>query len=138
MDFELSDDQQLFWETARKFLDAECPPATVRALADEPAGFDRAWWTRAAALGWTSFFVPEELGGGTVSGRPVLDLVIVAEELGRHVGPGPLLPVNVVAGAVAAYGNDEQRAEILPRWPPASRSPPGPTPSRAAAGGDGT
>jgi len=114
VDFELSDDQQLFWETARKFLDAECPPATVRALADEPAGFDRAWWTRAAALGWTSFFVPEELGGGTVSGRPVLDLVIVAEELGRHVGPGPLLPVNVVAGAVAAYGNDEQRAEILP------------------------
>jgi alkylation response protein AidB-like acyl-CoA dehydrogenase len=114
VDFELSDDQQLFWETARKFLDAECPPAVVRAWAEEPAGFDRAWWKRAAALGWTSFFVPEALGGGTVSGRPVLDLVIVAEELGRHVGPGPLLPVNVVAAAVAAYGNDEQRAEVLP------------------------
>jgi alkylation response protein AidB-like acyl-CoA dehydrogenase len=114
VDLELSDDQQLFWETARKFLDAESPISTVRALADEPAGFDRAWWQRAAALGWTSFFVPEELGGGTVSGRPVLDLAIVAEELGRHVGPGPLLPTNVVAAAVAAHGRDDQRAGVLP------------------------
>src|SRR5262249_41038628 len=114
VDFELTDDQQLFWETARKFLDSECPPAAVRAVAAEPAGFDRAWWQRAAALGWTSFFVPEALGGGTVSGRPVLDLVIVAEELGRHVGPGPLLPTNVVAAAVAERGTDAQRAEVLP------------------------
>jgi alkylation response protein AidB-like acyl-CoA dehydrogenase len=114
VDLELSDDQQLFWETARKFLGAESPISTVRALADEPAGFDRGWWRRAAALGWTSFFVPEELGGGTVSGRPVLDLAIVAEELGRHVGPGPLLPTNVVAAAVASHGRDEQRAGVLP------------------------
>ena len=113
MDFELSDDQQLFWETARKFLDAECPPAVVRALADEPAGFDPAWWRRAAELGWTSFFVPEEFGGGTVSGHPVLDLAIVAEEVGRHVAPGPLLPTNVVAAAVAAHGNDDQQAGVL-------------------------
>jgi alkylation response protein AidB-like acyl-CoA dehydrogenase len=114
VDFELTDDQQLFWETARKFLDAECPTSVVRALADEPAGFDRGWWERAAELGWTSFFVPDELGGGTVSGRPVLDLVIVAEELGRHVGPGPLLPTNVVAAAIAAHGREDQRADVLP------------------------
>jgi alkylation response protein AidB-like acyl-CoA dehydrogenase len=114
VDFELSDDQELFWTTTRKFLDAECPIPTVRALADEPAGFDRDWWRRAAALGWTSVFVPAALGGGSVSGHPVLDLVIVAEELGRHVGPGPLLPTNVVAAAVAAHGREEQQAEVLP------------------------
>jgi alkylation response protein AidB-like acyl-CoA dehydrogenase len=114
VDFELSAEQELFWTTTKKFLDSECPISTVRALADEPAGFDLSWWQRAAALGWTSAFVPADLGGGSVSGRPVLDLVIVAEELGRHVGPGPLLPTNVVAAAVAAAGTQHQRTAVLP------------------------
>ncbi|HKA05534.1 MAG TPA: acyl-CoA dehydrogenase family protein [Acidimicrobiales bacterium] len=114
MDFELSAEQELFWTTTKKFLDAECPIPTVRALADDPVGFDAAWWQRGAALGWTSAFVPAEFGGGSVSGRPVLDLVIVAEEFGRHVGPGPLLPTNVVAAAIAAAGTDDQRTAVLP------------------------
>src|SRR5262249_53173508 len=114
VDFELSAEQELFWTTTKKFLDAECPIPTVRALADDPVGFDAAWWQRGAALGWTSAFVPAEFGGGSVSGRPVLDLVIVAEEFGRHVGPGPLLPTNVVAAAIAAAGTDDQRTAVLP------------------------
>ena len=43
-------------------------------------------------------------GGGSVSGEGLLDLVLVAEEMGRLVAPGPLLPVNVVADALARCG----------------------------------
>ena len=58
--------------------------------------------------------VPEADGGGSLSEHGLLDLVLVAEEMGRLVSPGPLVPVNVVASAVAAPGTAEQRAEVLP------------------------
>ena len=114
MNLGLTDDQQFFQETTRKFLEQEAPITSVRALADDPDGFDRAWWARGAELGWTSFLVPEDDGGGSLSGEGVVDLAIVAEEMGRLVSPGPLVPTNVVADAVARGGSAELRAEVLP------------------------
>jgi len=114
MNPELSEDQEFFRETTRKFLAAEVPLTTVRALYEEPDGFDRAWWRQAAELGWTSMFVPEAHGGGSLSGRPTVDAVIVAEEMGRMVAPGPFLAVNVVAAALAWSGSDAQQADVLP------------------------
>jgi alkylation response protein AidB-like acyl-CoA dehydrogenase len=111
---ELSEDQAFFRDTTRKFLAAETPLTTVRDLYQVPDGFDPRWWRQAAELGWTSMFVPEAHGGGSLSGRPTVDAVIVAEEMGRMVAPGPFLPVNVVAAALAWSGTDQQQAELLP------------------------
>jgi alkylation response protein AidB-like acyl-CoA dehydrogenase len=72
------------------------------------------WWQRAAELGWTSLLVPEELGGGNVSGDGVADLALVAELSGRTVAPGPLHPVSVVlAGLADAPENHQQTIESL-------------------------
>ncbi|HKA04240.1 MAG TPA: acyl-CoA dehydrogenase family protein [Acidimicrobiales bacterium] len=114
MELELNQDQELFRDTTRKFLESESPLTTVRALADDPDGFDRRWWQRGAELGWTALLVPEDLGGGSITGAGLLDLVLVAEEMGRLVAPGPLLPVNVVASALVASGTAEQRETVLP------------------------
>jgi alkylation response protein AidB-like acyl-CoA dehydrogenase len=115
VDLRLTDDQQLFRETTRKFLETTSPLATVRQLADsEPAGFDPKWWKRGAELGWVSMLVAEDDGGGSVSGHGLLDLVLVAEEMGRLVSPGPLLPTNVVAAAIAGSGTPTQRQRWLP------------------------
>jgi alkylation response protein AidB-like acyl-CoA dehydrogenase len=114
MELELSQDQELFRDTTRKFLESECPLTTVRAWADDPNGYDGAWWRKGADLGWTALLVPEELGGGSITGKGLLDLVLVAEEMGRLVSPGPLLPVNVVASALVASGTDEQKESVLP------------------------
>jgi alkylation response protein AidB-like acyl-CoA dehydrogenase len=114
MDPVLTDDQQFFQETVRKFLEQECPVATVRQWAGRDEGYDPAWWRRAADLGFTALLVSEENGGGSLSGRGLLDLVIVAEEMGRLVSPGPLVPVNVVADSLSRYGSAEQRARLLP------------------------
>ena len=114
MDLGLSEDQEFFQETTRKFLESELPLAAVRRLADQPSGFDREWWRRGADLGWTSMLVPEEHGGGSLAGEGLLDLVLVAEEMGRLVSPGPLLATNVVADAVAVRGTLEQRETLLP------------------------
>jgi alkylation response protein AidB-like acyl-CoA dehydrogenase len=111
---ELSHEQELFAETTRRFLESSCPLTTVRQLADVAAGFDRDWWRRGAELGWTSMLVPEELGGGSVSGEGLMDLVLVAQEMGRLVSPGPFLPTNVVAGAIAESGTGDQQQQLLP------------------------
>jgi alkylation response protein AidB-like acyl-CoA dehydrogenase len=139
VELELSEEQAFFQQTTRKFLAAECPVAAVRSLEDDPAGFTPDYWRRGADLGWTSMLVPEADGGGSLSENGLLDLVLVAEEMGRMVSPGPLVPVNVVAAALAEAGTPEQRAAVLPglldggtlaAWC-------GPEPVDAAAEGDG-
>jgi alkylation response protein AidB-like acyl-CoA dehydrogenase len=113
VDFVLNDEQQLLRETTAKFLDDTCPLAEVRRIAEEvPAGFDRDWWRQGAELGWTSMLVPEELGGGCVSGGPLADLALVAEEMGRRVTPGPLAPTNVVAAAIARSGSPVHHKQL--------------------------
>jgi alkylation response protein AidB-like acyl-CoA dehydrogenase len=112
---DLSPEQALFQETSRKFLEAVAPVGTVRALADDPVGFDRDLWRRSAELGWLGLLVPEKFGGGSLSGKGVIDLTIVANQIGRVVHPGPTLPVNLVASAIATEGSIEQGEELLPR-----------------------
>jgi alkylation response protein AidB-like acyl-CoA dehydrogenase len=113
IDLELTPDQDLFRDTTRQFLNAHVPLTTVRAWAETPAGFDRAWWRRGAELGWTSLLVSEERGGGSISGRGLCDLALVAEEMGALVSPGPLGPVNVVAQTISADGSDDQVDRVL-------------------------
>ncbi len=114
MEPELSEDQEFFLATTRKFLAAEATTATVRALEPDPAGFDADYWRRGAGLGWTSLLVPEEHGGGSVAEHGLADLVLVAEEMGRRVAPGPLSPTNLVASAVGTAGGPVQRLAVLP------------------------
>ena len=98
----------LFVSTTQAFLDKEASLSHVRGLHDSDVSFHKDWWQRAAELGWASLLVPEELGGGSVSGDGVADLVLVAEQIGRTVAPGPLHPVSVVlAGLVEAPGGHE-------------------------------
>ena len=115
MELELSEEQAFFAETTRRFLASESSLAAVRALEHDPLGYDPEVWARGAELGWTSLLVGEEHGGGCFSEHGLSDLVLVAEEMGRVVSPGPLVPVNVVAEAVGRHGSLAQRTAVLPR-----------------------
>lgn len=107
-------EQMLFASTAQAFLDKEVPLSTVREIQSRGGSFDARWWQRAAELGWASLLVPEELGGGSVSGDGVADLALLAEQAGRTVAPGPLHPVSVVlAGLVEAPEHHETTIESL-------------------------
>jgi alkylation response protein AidB-like acyl-CoA dehydrogenase len=114
MEIALTDDQEFFRDTTRKFLGSECPISKVRELRGDEAGFEPDYWRQGAELGWTSLLVPEELGGGSVSGSGPSDLALVAHAFGVHVAPGPLLPCNVVAATLARSGSAQQQSEILP------------------------
>jgi alkylation response protein AidB-like acyl-CoA dehydrogenase len=119
----------LFASTAQAFLEKEGSLSRVRELHAAGKTFEPVWWQRAAELGWSSMLVPEELGGGSVSGDGVGDLALIAELIGRTVAPGPLHPVNtVLAGLVdAAAGSDSAethsalieslvRGELIASW----------------------
>lgn len=114
MEVSLNDDQEFFRETTRRFLTTECPISTVRELAGTDSGYEPAYWRQGAELGWTSLLIPDEHGGGSISGDGVVDLTIVADAFGRSVAPGPLVPTNVVAATIARSGSDAQRDDLLP------------------------
>jgi alkylation response protein AidB-like acyl-CoA dehydrogenase len=104
----------LFASTTQSFLEKEAPLSRLRALHAAGTSFDTDWWPRAAELGWTSLLVPDDLGGGSVSGSGVRDLAMVAELAGKTVAPGPLHPVStVLAGLVEAPENHQGTIESL-------------------------
>jgi alkylation response protein AidB-like acyl-CoA dehydrogenase len=104
----------LFASTTHSFLEKETPLPRIREMYDAGETFDAEWWSRAAELGWTSLLVPEELGGGSVSGSGVQDLALVAEIAGKTVAPGPLHPVStVLAGLVEAPDGHQDTIEAL-------------------------
>ncbi|BBY66473.1 acyl-CoA dehydrogenase family protein [Mycolicibacterium helvum] len=107
-------EQLLFASTTQAFLEKEASLSRVRELHAADRSFDSEWWQRAAELGWTSLLVPEELGGGSVSGDGLADLALVAEQIGHSVAPGPLHPVSIVlAGLAEAPGGHEDTIDAL-------------------------
>ncbi len=110
MRFDLSDDQEFFRDTARRFIESEVPMSVVREWHELDEGYPSSWWKSVAELGWTSLLIPEALGGGSISSRPIVDLSIVADEMGRGVTPGPFMGTNVVAETLARSGNAVQQA----------------------------
>jgi alkylation response protein AidB-like acyl-CoA dehydrogenase len=115
MELDLSNDQELLRETTARFIQAECPLPTVRQLAQRETALPDGYLRAAAELGWFAMLVPEEHGGGNISGEGLRDLAIVAEERGRGLQPGPFVSMNVAAWALAAAGSDAQQRDLLPR-----------------------
>jgi len=88
MDFDLNKTQRLLKETARQFLSRQCKPERVRRLMETDTAYDAALWQAIADQGWTGLIVPESHGG---LGAGIVELAVVAEEMGRACVPGPFL-----------------------------------------------
>src|SRR6266567_2217646 len=85
MDFAFSEEQEMLRRSARDFLTKECSSKVVRRLMEADDSYDAALWKKIAGLGWTALGIPESYGGvGTF-----LDLIVVLEEAGRALLPGP-------------------------------------------------
>jgi alkylation response protein AidB-like acyl-CoA dehydrogenase len=111
MNFGFSEEQEFLRTTAREFLTKEAPMTAVRELMDDPRGYQPAIWAKMAELGWTGLLLPEEYGG---AGLTLIDLIVVAEELGRALTPSPFFATLQGSLAVLHGGTDTQRKEILP------------------------
>jgi alkylation response protein AidB-like acyl-CoA dehydrogenase len=113
MDIGFSEEQELLRESARRFLESECTTQFVRQRMAEPEAVTGEFWAKLAEQGWLGIVYPEEYGG---SGLGVVDLVVLMEEMGRAVMPGPFLSTVLLGGAaIAAAGTPAQRQRWLPR-----------------------
>ena len=79
---------------AKDFLAKECPKTRIRELEKSDAGFDPQTWCKMADLGWLGLVFPEEYGG---TNSEFMDLVVLVEELGRNILPGPFFSTVVLA-----------------------------------------
>ena len=112
MDLNLTEQQEMVRRTARDFLDRECPTSFVREMEKDSRGVAFSLWQRLGELGLLGMAFPEEHGGG---GQTLLDFIIVLEELGRAMFPGPVAQTVTGTGfAVLEFGDDAQRRRFLP------------------------
>jgi alkylation response protein AidB-like acyl-CoA dehydrogenase len=106
-------DQHIFRDSARRFIRDNAPIAALRARLGQPATPD--YLRATGSLGWYAPFVPEEFGGGSVSGHAVLDAVMLAEVLGAALQPAPAITMHVTARAIARSGSAAMSHEWLSR-----------------------
>ncbi|MUL80763.1 MULTISPECIES: acyl-CoA dehydrogenase family protein [unclassified Mycolicibacterium] len=99
LDYSLTEDHVDLQTAYRQFFKTHSDIETVRAA--EPSGFDKSLWERLCAMGATTMSLPESVGG---DGATLVDLTLVAEELGRSLAPVPWIDHVVAARLLARLG----------------------------------
>src|SRR5947199_4554517 len=113
MDFGFSEEQEMLRKSARDFLAKESLMTYVRQMMEDDRGFTDAQWKKMAELGWMGLILPEQYGG---AGLDFVDLVVVLEEMGRVVLPGPFFSTVILGGvALLEGGSAAQKRELLPK-----------------------
>jgi alkylation response protein AidB-like acyl-CoA dehydrogenase len=112
MNFELSEDQRAFQQTARDFATAEMAPNAARW--DEEKFFPVDTLRAAAALGFGGIYVRDDVGG---AGLKRLDAAIIFEELAAGcTSTAAYISIhNMAAWMIDSFGNDAQRQKFLPK-----------------------
>ncbi len=96
MDFRVTEDQQALQEGIRSFCEGSVTIERLQQLEKGP-GFDRDLWQEIAEMGVFGLRLPEAEGG---VGLGICEAVLVFEELGRFLTPGPLVWSHLAAGHV--------------------------------------
>ena len=102
MDFQLSEDQRSLREGVRSFCEGRVPTERLREL--EGVGFERSLWLELAELGAFNLRAAESSGG---VGLGCADAVLVFEELGRRLVPGPLVWSHLAAERIDGAAGGE-------------------------------
>lgn len=112
MDISLDKEQVAVQNAVREFLAKEAKNL-AREAEETEEGYSRELWQKMADLGWMGVSFPEEYGG---SGGDFLDLILILEEMGKALVPGPFIPAVICSGhAILKYGSEVQRKEFLPK-----------------------
>jgi alkylation response protein AidB-like acyl-CoA dehydrogenase len=111
MQFGLSESQEFLKDSARKFFAGECPSAEMRRLMETDTAYDAALWSNLTDQGYTGIIFPEEYGG---VGLGKVELMLLMEEAGRALLPGPFFSTVVLAGSVLdAVGTPASKKRYL-------------------------
>jgi alkylation response protein AidB-like acyl-CoA dehydrogenase len=113
MDLGLDEQQELLRNFARDFLEKECPEQLVREMEEDEKGYSPELWQKMAQQGWMGLIIPEQYDG---TGMNICELVVLLEEFGRALVPGPFIPTVVLAGVpIMEAGTEDQKKLYLPK-----------------------
>ncbi len=113
MNFDFSEDQKLLQKTVRDYLEEHAPLAVCRDVLESDKPYAAELWKGAAELGWLGAVIPEEHGG---AGFGYLELVLIAEEVGRALTPLPFSSsVYLATEAILRHGSPAQQKHWLPK-----------------------
>jgi alkylation response protein AidB-like acyl-CoA dehydrogenase len=111
MDFGFSKEQQMLKKEARNFLEKECPEELVREVEKGDTGYSPDLWQKIADLGWLGLTFPEAYGG---LGGEFLDQMLICEEMGKAMFPGPYLSTVTLCGSIIlSAGTEDQKKQWL-------------------------
>ncbi|HEY2650724.1 MAG TPA: acyl-CoA dehydrogenase family protein [Solirubrobacteraceae bacterium] len=114
MNFELTDEQRLFQDTVRSWVDNETPKEWARELERKENEYPFALWDKLTDAGFHGISVPEQFGG---QGGDVFMQMLLARGLSRSLaGLTWVWGLTSFAGSksVGLYGTDEQKQRFLP------------------------
>ena len=111
MSIAITEDHRSLAETVRSFAEKRDLRGAARDAARVARRLAARVLVRVRGLGWLGLHLPEDVGG---SGYGIEELVIVVEELGRAIAPGPFVPTVIASAVIAAAGDDDLRSRLLP------------------------
>lgn len=111
--FSVTEEQRALRDAVAALTAKHATEPQVRALMATDAGFDPALWQEVAAMGLPGLLIAEQYGG---AGAGLVEVGIVAEELGRTLLVSPFLATAVlVPSLLANCADSRESAAVLPR-----------------------
>ena len=111
MSIAITEEHRALAQTVAGLLTKHQSRAAARNLLTAEADAGPAFWGELSGLGLLGLHIPEEHGG---SGFGLLETLVVAEQTGRYLAPGPFVPTVVTSAALAAAGPADLRKRLLP------------------------
>ena len=113
MSIAITEEHRALAQTVAGLLTKHQSRAAARSLLEAEAGAEArpAFWAELSGLGLLGLHIPEEQGG---SGFGLAETLVVAEQMGRHLAPGPFAPTVMASAVLAAAGPDDLRKRLLP------------------------
>ena len=111
MSIAISEEHRALAQTVAGFLTSHQSRAVARSLLEAEADARPAFWAELGGLGLLGLHVSEEHGG---SGFGLPETLVVAEQMGRHLAPGPFVPTVITSAVLAGVGPDDLQKRLLP------------------------
>ncbi|MCW5941981.1 MAG: acyl-CoA dehydrogenase family protein [Fimbriimonadaceae bacterium] len=113
MDFTVSEELRMVWDTAREFADRRLAP--VAHENDEKQQVDVLALKELGELGFLGMTVPEEYGGTALGALAYVGAMIELSKVDPSVGVGVSVQNSLVNDTILKWGSEEQKRAFLPK-----------------------
>lgn len=112
MDLNFTEEQGLYRDMVRAVCDEHSTTRVVRDMENDAVGIPAGLWEKMKETGLLGMMLPEEYGG---IGLNTVDRVVIFEQLGRALAPGPFFVSSVMSAlAILKAGSEAQKSGLLP------------------------